>query len=53
MLINMVQPGVQVVKTGGVYRHNSDVFKKLHGKLLTFKTGKRAYKEGSTGSRGG
>ena len=41
-----------VTDSGGAYRHNSDVFKKLHGKLLTFKTGKRSYKEGSTGSRG-
>ena len=42
-----------VTDSGGAYRHNSYVFKKLHSKLLTFKNGKRAYREGSTGSRGG
>jgi len=38
---------------GGVYHQNTYMGKKLRSKLLTFKNGKKSYKEGSTGSKGG
>lgn len=39
--------------SGGVYHRNTYTGKKLRSKLLTFKNGKKSYKEGSTGSKGG
>lgn len=42
-----------VSNSGGVYRQGSDMFKKIRSKLFTYKSGRKSFKEGSTGSSGG